>query len=153
MTRPLLFAALSVGAAALLGLAVHLWLGWQWVLGAAVVAGAVAPRQVGVWGAALLAALGVALEWGGLIAWNHLRFAEPASRMTEAMGTILGGLPPTAVPGLSLVIGVVLGLLGGAIGMGLKKAVRPAPPPESLPSGSRLASTPDASSPLPKSSA
>ena len=141
MTRLLAFAALSVGLAAVLGLAFHLGFGWKWVLAAAVIAGAAAPRQVGVGGAALLAALGVALSWGGLIAWNHLRFADPTARMTEAMGAIIGGLPPAAVPGLSLAIGVVLGLLGGAIGMGVKRAVRPARPDESLPSTSRTAAS------------
>ena len=70
-------AVLSVVVAAGLGLALHLLVGWPWVLGAAVLAGLLAPRAAGVLGAAVLAGLGVALSWGGLLAWNHLRYDAP----------------------------------------------------------------------------
>ena len=139
MRRPVLFALLSVAVAAGLGLLAHRVLGWPWVLGAAVVAGLVAPSRAGLVGAAALAAVGVALSWGGLLFWNHARYDAPVLRMTEAMGTILGGLPPVAVPLLSLAVGVVLGVLGGVVGASLRRAVRPERPARSVPSAPRPA--------------
>ena len=130
---------LSVAVAAGLGLLAHRLLGWPWVLGAAAVAGFVAPRQGGLLGAATLAAVGVALSWAGQLFWNHARFDAPVLRMTEAMGTVMGGLPPVAFPLLSLAVGVVLGILGGVIGASLRRTVHPERPAGSVPSAPSVA--------------
>ena len=155
MSRAVALAASSAVVAAGLGLALHLLVGWPWVLAAALVAGLVAPQRAGALGAAVLAALGVAASWGGLLVWNHARYDAPVDRMTEAMGTVLGGWSPAAVPLLSLGVGVVLGLLGGAIGSLLRAAVWPSPAsdtaPGSVPSPPRVAppaSPPASSDPL-----
>ncbi len=93
---------------AVLALALHLGLGWPWVL----LAGAVGGYLAG----ALAGGFGVGLGWLGLLLWNHLAHADAVGRMTDALGGLMGGLPAWAVPAMSLLLGFLLGFLGGGIG-------------------------------------
>lgn len=105
--------ALLVLLTALAALGLHLAFGWAWVLAAAIAGGYLGGVAVG--------ALGVGIEWGGLLLWNHLAYPGPVGRMTETAGLLFGGLPGWAVPLLSLAVGLVLGFLGGVAGAQLHR--------------------------------
>jgi hypothetical protein len=95
----------------LLALVIHLLLGWAWTILAGIVAGVWALRRG--W---LLGGAGVGLSWLVLIGYNFVVAPGPVGRMTDTMGGILGHLPGIAVVGLTLLMGVLLGTVGGGLG-------------------------------------
>ena len=106
-------------ATAVLALILHLLLGWAWTMAAGVVAG-VWQGQRG-W---LIGGGGVGLSWLVLIVYNLVVASEPVGRMAETLGGILGNLPGFAIFGLTLMIGVVLGVVGGGLGSRLAGLVQ-----------------------------
>ena len=102
---------MKILATAGLALALHLSLGWAWTLLAAVAGGAWAARRG--W---LVGALGLALDSLALIGYSYYVAPEATAEMAHVMGLLLGNMPAFAFVGLSLLIGVILGALGGAIG-------------------------------------
>jgi hypothetical protein len=102
----------------LVALALHLTLGWLATILAGVVAGAWFIRKGWLWGGAV----GVA-DWAILVAYNFIVASGPVSRMTAAVGGILGNLPGWAVVAVTLLIGAVLGMAGGYLGASLRLLV------------------------------
>ena len=98
-------------ATTILALVLHMLLGWAWTLLAGVVAGVWVGRRG--W---LVGGMGVGLSWLVLIVYNFIMASGPVGRMTETLGGILGNLPGFAVVGITLLIGVLLGTLGGGFG-------------------------------------
>lgn len=94
-----------------LALVLHLLLGWAWTLAAGIAGGFRAVRQG--W---LVGALGVGLDWLAFLLYNYLVAQAATSELVRVLGDVLGGLPGVAVLGLTLLIGLVLGALGGFIG-------------------------------------
>lgn len=103
-----------------IALTLHMTVGWAWTVLAAVLGGFVMGR-----GGSVVGALGLVLPWAGLVLWNLAFYGPPMSRMTVAVGGLLGGLPGFTVPLLTLTIALVLGLLGGATGASLRKQLLP----------------------------
>ena len=64
----------------------------------------------------LVGGMGVGLSWLVLILYNYTVAPEPVLRMTETLGGILGNLPGFAIVGVTLLIGVLLGTVGGGLG-------------------------------------
>ena len=108
---------MKLAATAVLALVLHVLLGWAWTLGAGVVAGVWAGRRG--W---FVGGMGVGLSWLVLVVYNFIIAAGPVGRMTETLGGILGNLPGFAVVGITLVIGVLLGTLGGGLGTQIRFA-------------------------------
>lgn len=96
----------------------HVLLGWEWTILAGVAAGYVYDRRG--W---LLGALIVAADWLLLVLFNYLVDARAIGAMTTAVGSILGNMPSFAVVAMTLSIGFMLGLLGGAAGTQLRHLV------------------------------
>lgn len=102
----------------LLTVLLHVLLGWEWTILAGVAAGYVYDRRG--W---LLGALIVAADWLLLVLFNVLVDARAIGAMTAAVGSILGNMPSFAVVAMTLCIGFLLGLLGGAAGTQLRHLV------------------------------
>ncbi|MEO1727022.1 MAG: hypothetical protein AAFR95_08325 [Bacteroidota bacterium] len=105
---------------ATVALALHVILGWAWSVLGAVLGGFVMGR-----GGSVVGALGLVLPWSALVLWNLAFFGPEMARMTEAVGSLLGGLPSFVVPLLTLVSAFVLGTLGGLTGASLRKQLLP----------------------------
>ena len=95
----------------ILAFALHLLLGWGWTLAAGVAGGAWAVRRG--W---LVGALGVGLDWLAWLFYDYLTAQAATAEMVRVLGGILGNLPGGAVVGLTLLLGLVIGGLGGFIG-------------------------------------
>ncbi|MEO1076239.1 MAG: hypothetical protein AAFX41_09785 [Bacteroidota bacterium] len=105
---------------ATVALTLHVILGWTWSVLAAVLGGFVMGR-----GGSVVGALGLVLPRAGLVLWNLAVYGPEMARMTEAIGSLLGGLPSFVVPLLTLVTALVLGTLGGLTGASLRKQLLP----------------------------
>ncbi|MEL7361947.1 MAG: hypothetical protein AAFN13_07730 [Bacteroidota bacterium] len=105
---------------ATVALTLHVILGWAWSVLAAVFGGFVMGR-----GGSVVGALGLVLPWAGLVLWNLAVYGPEMARMTEAVGSLLGGLPSFVVPLLTLVTALVLGTLGGLTGASIRKQLLP----------------------------
>jgi len=95
----------------LLSLLLHLLLGWQWTILAALPIGFFRPRRAWIIGAA-----GVALGWSILIGYSLVVAARPTLRMLQFVGSLFGNLPAPAVVAVTALVGGILGLLGAWIG-------------------------------------
>lgn len=102
-----------------LALLLHLFLGWQWTLLAGAVYGFFGRK--GAW---LLAALAAGLSWALLVLGSFVSAPAETGIMTRTMSTLLGNQPPWFYVGASVVLGSVLGLLGGIVGIQVRKLVR-----------------------------
>lgn len=100
-------------------LAAHLLLGWIWVVPAAA-AGTFGIRHLG-W---LVGGIGALAAWLALVVYNYMVAGNPVAVMLDTMGALLGNLPGLAIVCVTLLIGAVLGLLGGAIGERLGHVLR-----------------------------
>ena len=94
-----------------LAFVLHLLLGWAWTLVAGMVGGAWAVRRG--W---LVGALGVGLDWLAWLLYDYLTAQAATAEMVRVVGGALGNLPGGAVVGLTLLLGLVIGGLGGFIG-------------------------------------
>jgi len=92
-------------------LVAHLLLGWAWTLGAGILGGALADR--GGW---IVGSIGVGLGWTVLTVYNFVVAAAPTRILVDTLGQLFGNIPPSLVVGATVLIGVVIGGLGGAIG-------------------------------------
>jgi len=101
----------------ILAFAVHLALGWPWTFAAGLVGGYWAGR--GGW---RVGAVGVGLDWAGLIAYNYIAAPEAVPTMVDTVGQVLGNMPGAAVVACTLCLGLMLGALGGATGSSLRQA-------------------------------
>jgi len=97
-------------------LAAHLLLGWAWTLGAGILGGALAERSGWFVGAA-----GVALGWAILVVYTFAVAAAPTRILVDSLGKIFGNIPAAAIVGGTVLIGILLGGLGGAIGQMLPR--------------------------------
>ena len=97
-----------------LALALHLLLGWKWTLLAGVVGGAWAGP--GGW---RVGAVGVGLDFLVLIVYSYVAAPVEVGNMVETVGGLFGGIGPLLVV-VTLVIGVLLGGVGGALGTALR---------------------------------
>lgn len=100
-----------------LAFSLHLAVGWPWTFVAGLIGGYWTGR--GGW---RVGALGVGLDWAGLIAYNYIAAPEAVPTMTNTVGQILGNMPGAAVVACTLCIGLALGALGGATGSYLRQA-------------------------------
>lgn len=107
-------------AVLLLALMLHLFLGWQWTLLAGVVYGFYA-RRLG----ALLSSLACGLSWAQLVLWNLAVAPFETGNLTEAVGGLLGNIPSWAVVAVTILIGMLCGLLGALIGRRIRLLFRP----------------------------
>ena len=116
---------------ALLALLLHVVLGWAWTIAAGLAAGLWIGR--GGWH---LGAASVGIEWLVLVLYNYLVAPHAVHLMFENLGSLLGNLPFFVIVALTLMIGALLGLLGGAAGTQLarllqyKQSTHAATPPE-----------------------
>ncbi len=99
--------ALAAGIALLL----HVFLGWGWSVGGALVAGAWSARRG--W---LAGGLALLVEWGLMVVFNYMVAPEEAGRMMGIMGAMMGNLPGAAFVAVTLLVAVLLGSAGGAVG-------------------------------------
>ena len=104
-------------ATAIFALVLHVLLGWAWTLGTGIFAGVWVGRRG--W---FVGGMGVGVSWLVLIVYNFFSASESVGRMTETLGGILGNLPGFAIVGITLLIGVVLGTVGGALGTQIRFA-------------------------------
>ena len=109
-------AAFRIISLVILSLILHLLLGWGWTILAGVAAGLWFSRSG--W---MIGGLAVGAEWLLVVAYDYLVDARAVGVMTETLGSIMGNLPGWAVVGFTLLIGLVLGVLGGAVGSQIRK--------------------------------
>ena len=109
-------AVLRIISLAALSLSLHLLLGWEWTILAGVAAGLWFSKSG--W---MMGALVVGGEWLLLVAYDYTVDARAFGVMTETFGGIMGNLPGLAVVGFTLLIGLVIGVLGGAVGSQIRK--------------------------------
>lgn len=102
----------------LLAVLLHVLLGWEWTIVAGVAAGYVYGKRGWLVGAAI-----VASDWLLLLVFNYFVDARAIGSMTAAMGSILGNMPSFAVVAITLLIGFLIGLVGGAAGTQLRHLV------------------------------
>ena len=94
-----------------LAFALHLLLGWGWTLVAGIAGGFWAVRRG--W---LVGLLGVGLDWLAWLLYDYAVARAATSELVRILGGVLGNLPGGAVVGVTLLIGLVLGALGGFTG-------------------------------------
>lgn len=107
-------------ATTLLGLVLHLLLGWMWTM--------LAGMAVGVWIGRrgwFVGGIGVGLSWLGLVLYNFVVAAGPVGRMTDTFGGILGNLPGFVIVVITVLLGVLLGMIGGGLGTQLGLLLKP----------------------------
>lgn len=109
----LVYAGLLVSA-----VVIHLLLGWAWTLLVGLAAGLLFGRHGWLHGALVVGA-----DWLALIVYNYLVDARAVRVMTDTMGGILGNLPSFAIVAITVFIGTLLGLIGGAAGTQLRLLV------------------------------
>ena len=102
---------MKVVASAVLSIVLHLTLGWAWTAGAGMVAGFWVMRR-----GALVGALAVGMGWAALVAWNFAAAPQQVAEMSRVVGSLMGGLPPIAATLATIVLGMLLGGSGGAVG-------------------------------------
>lgn len=111
-------AALRIISLIILSLVLHFLLGWEWTIIAGVAAG--------LWFSTsgwLLGGVAVGAGWLLLVAYNYVIDARAIGVMTETVGSIMGNLPGWAVVGITLLMGLAIGVLGGAAGSQIRKLV------------------------------
>lgn len=100
----------------LVALAAHILLGWQWSIVGGIAAG-VAVRRLGpVVG---MAAVGV--SWLTLVLYNFATAPAETARFVQIAGELFGNMPTSMFVVMTILLGAVLGLLGGAIGSMLRR--------------------------------
>lgn len=96
---------------ALVALAFHLLLGWQWSLVGGVAAGLATPRFG--WLTGLIA---VTLAWTVLVLYNFIAAPSEMARFLEVTAGLLGNMHQVMLVVSTLALGALLGALGGGIG-------------------------------------
>jgi hypothetical protein len=109
--------ALKVVIGALLSIAFHLLLGWEWTALAGIAVGMASIRRG--W---LAGALSLVLGWGAILAYSFIVAPGPTSELTRIFGGLMGNLPAAATVALTLLIPTVIGALSGWLGALLWKA-------------------------------
>ncbi|MDE2833042.1 MAG: hypothetical protein OXM02_00795 [Bacteroidota bacterium] len=102
-----------VGAA--VAFLLHWVLGWVWAILAGILMGVWTDRRGWLFGG-----VAVGVSWGVLITYTLAVDPGAAGRMFDIMGSIFGGLPGLAVPAVTLLMGVLLGVAGGLFGTGVR---------------------------------
>mgnify|MGYP006307598319 CR=1 FL=1 len=111
----------QIAVVAILALGVHLALGWVWTLGVGGLGGVFMTRRG--W---LVSMLGVAFDWAVLVGYNYVAAPAATQTMVDTMGGILGNTSGMAVVAGTILIGMLLGGVSGAVGTFARQAVRPA---------------------------
>jgi hypothetical protein len=97
--------------ALIVSLGLHVALGWQWTVLAALGAGLFS-RRFGT----LIGAAAVALEWALLILYSYVVAPSETGNMIAITGGLFGNLAPPLVVGSTVLLGVAVGLFGGLVG-------------------------------------
>lgn len=99
-----------IGAVTSAGL--HVAVGWEWTIAAAILAGVLSIRRGWLAGAFALAA-----AWGSVLLGSYLMAPGASSILLGVIGGLISGntIPAVAVAS-TLIFGGLLGLAGGAIG-------------------------------------
>ena len=105
--------------AALLALALHILLGWQWSLIGGVIAGFGVRRFA--WAAGMIA---VALSWMLLVVYNFAVAPAEMARFVKIASGLFGNMPGPMLVLATILIGALLGVLGGMTG-GLARNLTP----------------------------
>lgn len=93
------------------GLFLHVFVGWEWTILAAVGGGYGAGSRG--W---LVGSLGLGGEWLAILLYNFAVAWQPSQELARLMGALLGNMPGIVFVGLSVLLGVLWGALGGLIG-------------------------------------
>ncbi len=102
-------------------LVLHLIIGWEWTLAAGILFGLMVQRVAWLGGAAI----GL-LSWGVLLLYSYVVAPEPMGRMTDTVGSLLGGMPAWIAPLLILLLGMLLSMLGAMTGSAAAGLIRSA---------------------------
>ena len=105
-----------------LGIAIilHLVLGWVWSIGGGIAAGLYCRRRA--W---LAGGIAVGLGWALFVAHAFIVAPEPTIRLLAIMGAMFGGLPGALIPVVTILVGGLLGIAGGALGASMNPAFAP----------------------------
>lgn len=105
-----------------LGIAIilHLFLGWAWSIGGGIAAGLYCRRRA--W---LAGGIAVGLGWALFVAHAFIVAPEPTIRLLTIMGAMFGGLPAALIPVVTVLVGGLLGVAGGALGASMSPAFAP----------------------------
>lgn len=109
---------------AVLSVALHVLLGWEWTLGAAVAGGAWAGRRGWFVGSA-----GVALGWAALLIWNFIGHPTQTQILVDTLAGLAGNIPGPVLVGATVLVGAALGAAGGWFGAALRSLSSPPPRP------------------------
>ena len=99
----------------LLSVIIHVFLGWAWTITSGAAVGFLFGRHGWIYGA-----LVVGGDWVVLLIYSYLVDARALRVMTETMGSIMGNMPSFAIVAITVLIGALLGLVGGAAGTQLR---------------------------------
>ncbi|MCY3487248.1 MAG: hypothetical protein OXH34_02305 [Bacteroidetes bacterium] len=98
----------------------HLFLGWAWSIGGGIAAGMYCRRRA--W---LAGGVAVGLGWALFVAHAFIVAPEPTIRLLAIMGAMFGGLPGALIPVVTVLVGGLLGIAGGALGASMNPALAP----------------------------
>ncbi len=103
-----------------LGIAIilHLVLGWVWSIGGGIAAGLYCRRRA--W---LAGGIAVGLGWTLFVVHAFMVAPEPTMRLMAIMGAMFGGLPGALIPVITVLVGGLLGIAGGALGASMNPAL------------------------------
>ena len=108
-----------IGALTSAGL--HVAVGWEWTVAAAVLAGVLSVRRG--W---LTGCLALAIAWGGVLLGSYLMAPGASSVLLGVIGGLISGnTTPAVAVACTLVFGGLLGLAGGVIGGQLRAMASP----------------------------
>lgn len=98
----------------------HLFLGWAWSIGGGIAAGMYCRRRA--W---LAGGIAVGLGWALFVAHAFIVAPEPTIRLLAIMGAMFGGLPGALIPVITVLVGGLLGVAGGALGASMNPVLAP----------------------------
>ena len=107
-----------IGAVISAGL--HVAVGWEWTVSAAILAGVLSVRRG--WLAGLLA---LTIAWGGVLLGSYLMAPAASGVLLGVVGGLISGNTSAALAvACTLIFGGLLGLAGGIIGGQLRAMIR-----------------------------
>lgn len=89
----------------------HIFFGWVFSVFGAILGGWFALNRG--W---LIGAVGLSLAWASIVVFNLLSAPSQVAEMAHVVGSMLGNLPGTATYVITVLIGFIFGMFGGAVG-------------------------------------
>ncbi len=93
----------------------HVLLGWAWSIAGGIAVGLF--RAERAW---IVGGIATGLSWAAFVIHAFVVAPEPTQRLMEIIGALFGGISGILVPFVTIMVGILIGASGGALGASIR---------------------------------